>query len=150
MLQPDRPSHLALISGAGGKSRPMAAPSGLDALNLINNRSKQVAALDTSQWIAVLSVIAVVVGWFTSSWLQSSRERKRRQDEMRVAFLAEGYERLALISNRSLTDELAKWIEIAVAKIQLFGDRKAIKLVHRFLDEWAESEQKTGQGRAKS
>src|SRR5205807_4488245 len=26
---------------------------------------------------------------------------------------------------------------------------KAIKLVHRFLDEWAESEQKTGQGRAR-
>jgi hypothetical protein len=107
-----------------------------------------VAALDTSQWIAVLSVVAVVIGWFASSWLQSTRERKRRQDEMRVAFLAEAYERLALISNRSLTDEVARSIETAVAKYSLSEIPKAIKLVHRFLDEWAESEQKTGQGRA--
>jgi hypothetical protein len=104
--------------------------------------------LNVSQWIAVISLVTVVLGWFASSWLSSKRERKRRQDEMRLSYLVDAYEKLALASSRALNDELARSIESAVAKIQLFGTLNDIKLVRQFLDEWRATEQQTGQGRA--
>jgi hypothetical protein len=95
---------------------------------------------------AVIAGAIVAVGWFITNWLTVRREHRNRKTESRITYLVDVYERLALSSNRQLTEEHARNIEVVIAKIRLQGTPREIELAHAFLDEWA----KTPTGRAAS
>lgn len=104
--------------------------------------------MSITEKIAVLGVMLTVVGWFANNWLIAAREHKNRKEEMRIEYLMEAFDKLSFAANRpELTPEFARMMEIAISKIQLFGTAEEIRLVHEFLDEWRESEKKTGQPR---
>jgi hypothetical protein len=99
--------------------------------------------LEKSHWVTIGSAFVaasvICVGWFATSSLTSERDYKNKQREMKIEYLVDAYDKLALSSNRELTPEFATMLEIATAKIQLFGSPQDIVLLHKFLDEWTES-----------
>jgi hypothetical protein len=96
---------------------------------------------------AVMAAFVVVIGWFITNWLTTSREHKNRQNEMRIAYLIDAYEKLTSSANRQQDETTANKMSEAVAKIQLLGNPEEIKLLHKFLDEWDRTAQ-TGQPKA--
>ena len=102
--------------------------------------------LEKSHWVtigaALLAALMIAFGWVVAA----NQQYRNRQQEMKVAYLVDAYDKLALSANRELTPEFATMLETATAKIQLFGSPEEIRLLHRFLDEWAESV-KTGNPR---
>lgn len=94
---------------------------------------------------ALIGAAVVVIGWFTVNQLNASREHKNRQNEMRVAYLIDAYEKLTSVANIKMKDEnTANKASEAVAKIQLLGSPEEITLLHQFLDEWDRTAAKTG------
>jgi hypothetical protein len=63
-----------------------------------------------------------VWGWSKTHKYSIERDHKNRENEARVAYLVDAYDKLALYANRVVpTPELNRMLEIAVEKIQLFG-----------------------------
>jgi hypothetical protein len=99
--------------------------------------------LEKSHWVTIgssfVAAMVICISWFVTSYLTSKRDYKNKQREMKIEYLVDAYDKLALSSNRKLTPEFATMLEIATAKIQLFGSPQDIVLLHKFLDESTES-----------
>jgi hypothetical protein len=97
--------------------------------------------LEKSHWVtigaALLAALMIAFGWVVAA----NQQYRNRQQEMKVAYLVDAYDKLALSANRELTPEFATMLETATAKIQLFGSPEEIRLLHRFLDEWGKNRQ---------
>jgi hypothetical protein len=106
----------------------------MNALHSLTPRGQNMETI----FSALLAAGIIGYGWYKTSSLTSEREYKNRQLEMKIAYLVDAYDKLALSSNREMTPEFARMLEIVAAKIQLFGSPHEITLLHRFLDEWAE------------
>lgn len=100
----------------------------------------------SSVFPAVLAALIVVIGWFVTNMMTASRETNARRAALRAAYIADAYEKLAMASNRNITTEHATMMELAVAKIQLYGTPEEIAGLNVFLDGW-EKEQPDGKPR---
>jgi len=89
---------------------------------------------------AGIAAIVAICGWSRTHKYAVERDHRNREKEARVVYLVDAYDKLALYANRTPTPEFARMLEIAVAKIQLFGTAEEIGLLHAFIDEWARSE----------
>jgi hypothetical protein len=90
--------------------------------------------------IAVFAAVVAIWGWSKTNKYTVERDHKNREKEARVAYLVDAYEKLALYANRPPAPEFSRMLEIAVAKIQLFGTAEEIGHLHAFVDQWAQKE----------
>jgi hypothetical protein len=97
--------------------------------------------------VSIASLVAVVVGWFVLNSQMIERDHRNKQLEIRIAYLLDAFEVLAVYANRIPAKEDAASLEKAVAKIRLLGDEREIALLNRLIDEWSESA-RSGQPRA--
>lgn len=86
---------------------------------------------------AGVAASVAIWGWSKTHNYGIERDHKNREDEARIAYLVDAYDKLALYANRKPTPEFNRMLEIAVEKIQLFGTAEEIGLLYAFLDEWA-------------
>ena len=82
---------------------------------------------------AGLVVLGVVVGGYLNHFLSSRRDTRNKQREIRVRNLIEIFE--AFDSSTLVAPQVEKRaLEIAVSKVQLFGDEHLVGLTKEFLD----------------
>jgi len=85
--------------------------------------------------VAALFVgIALGVGGWIASGVLARRDARRT---LRVEFLISAYRRLDAASNRSMSPEGEREIELATSDIQLFGSTSTIELANEFVREFA-------------
>jgi hypothetical protein len=105
-----------------------------------------------SDWAPITAVatiigwLLIIIGWGIVHRLAVNRDRRNRQAEMAIAYLADAFEKIALYANRRPEDlrqeDLATFVrmlESAVAKIHLFGTPRQISILNKALDEWDKS-----------
>jgi len=99
--------------------------------------------LQPGQWVTIavglVATIGVVLGWFFTSWLASRRDHHNRQLSMIIDYLMDAYESFAMAANRPPSDENKanmKKVELAVAKVQLFGSPTEIAATQEFIQEY--------------
>jgi hypothetical protein len=97
--------------------------------------------LEPKDWLTFAGILVVGLGWFVSSFLQSSRDARNRQAQMVIEYRVRAFQNLASASNRPISDDKtnadnAKKFEDAVTDIELFGTSAEIEAVKDFLNEW--------------
>ncbi len=103
----------------------------------INTCSCWISFIDWKLCFSVgLPAVVAVLSWFLIDKLSSKRELNNRKSEARIKALETAYLRLALSSNRELTDPLMDDIERFVAEIQLYGTPDQIKLMGKMVEEF--------------
>jgi hypothetical protein len=98
-----------------------------------------ILSLSVGNWIGIFAVVVGVFSWFVSNKLSSKRDFANKQSEIRLNYLIEAYDAIAMSSQRPPAVEYDKMIEAAIAKIQLFGTTDQIALVHQFVDNYGAS-----------
>jgi hypothetical protein len=91
----------------------------------------------TAIGIVVAAVIAVV-GWFVGNHLATKRERENDRREYRTKFLIDTWIALEAASNRE-DNSLLRTLEEAIARVQLLGTERQIKLAYEFSVAMAEN-----------
>jgi hypothetical protein len=90
------------------------------------------------EWSAIATIsipaLVVVCGWFIGHWLNARRDLTLRKREARLKSLEAAYTRLAISSNRELTDKLKDDLEMFVAEIQLYGTPRQIELMTEIVE----------------
>lgn len=93
-------------------------------------------------WSLFIQLLVTAIVAFTGAWLAhtlaAARDRINKRREQRIAFLIEAYRRIESAVNRPSDSSAAAALESAVADIQLFGNRRQIKLVQSFITEFAQ------------
>lgn len=86
----------------------------------------------TNMILAAASIIVVIFGWYVAHYLTRRRDQANKRRDLRVQYLIEAYRNLEFASNRTLTADVAPFLEKAVADIQLFGTPKQVQLAQDF------------------
>src|SRR5262245_47962855 len=99
----------------------------------------------------VVTSLIVIIGWWVVHRLTVDRDSRNREAQMVTGYLVETYEKIANYGNidpekldKADWVAFARMLETAVAKVQLFGTPEQIRLLHDALDQWAETEKRTG------
>ena len=86
------------------------------------------------------SFVAGVAGAYFGHWLTHRREKKNRLQQQRIQYLIDAYRAFAKASHNANLREVAEDLEQAVADIQFLGSPELVRLVQKFLDEFARNQ----------
>ncbi len=79
----------------------------------------------------LVTTAVAIVGWYIAHALAASRDRAKKQRDLRVEYLIEAYRRLEGSSNRDEDTSKSSDLESALADIQLLGSLGQINLARK-------------------
>ena len=81
-----------------------------------------------------IPTVVIVVGWFFVHWLNARRDLAIRKRETSLKALETAYMRLAISSNRPLSEKSMDDIETFVSELQLYGTPRQIQLMTEIVE----------------
>ncbi len=89
-------------------------------------------------YISIIGILIIVVGWFVGYFLSKRQDVINKRKEIRINYLINAWKLIEESANRK-DGKMNKNLEVAVADIQLFGSKKQIELMQKFVDEFTKN-----------